>query len=400
LIKYSNKLYGLENLIKKIEDERKRPRITTQTIVKSALVMCLTRMGSLNALEQMEGNRFWKGWIEDKLPSADTIGRVFAQIDEGAIRDGIYQIYSRLRRNKAMKPFAEGLFGLVIDGHESTASYKRCCEGCMKRRIKTEKGEIIQYYHRQVTAILLCKDLEILLDSEQQRAGEDEVEAAIRLIKRVLKKYPRAFEVVIADGLYVRANFFKLVIEAGKEIIAVLKDERRDLVQDARSLFEVEKSEITEEGQTRRECWDIEHFNSWEQLGKEVRVVRLLETTVTKSQLTGKEEEKISDWIWVTTITKNRACTKTVVNFGHGRWRIENNGFNELVNDWKADHLYKHDPTAIGTFYLLTMLAYNLFYAFIGRNIKAVLRNKYTKKHWGNVIAAELYCNIPKFAYG
>lgn len=362
--------------------------------------MFLTKMGSLNALEQMKGNGFWKDWIEESLPSADTIGRVFSLIDVEPIRKELHYVYERLKRNKVLEPFASGMYGLIIDGHESTASYKRCCEGCIERKIKTEKGEIKQYYHRQVTGILLSKDKQILLDSEQQRGGEDEVEAATRLIKRLLRKYPRAFEVVIVDGLYVRANFFRIIMEAGKEVIAVLKDERRDLLQDAISLFKVEKSEITEEGQTRRECWDTEHFNSWEQLGKEVRVVRSLERTVTKSQLTGKEEEKVSDWVWVTTLTKEKCSTKGVVDFGHGRWRIENNGFNELVNEWKADHVYKHDPRAIETFYLLTMLAYNLFHAFIGRNIKPVLRNKYTNKHWSNVIAAELYSNIQKFAYG
>ena len=44
--------------------------------------------------------------------------------------------------------------------------------------------------------------------------------------------------------------------------------------------------------------------------------------------------------------------------------------FNELVNGWHADHIYKHDPTAIEAFTLLAFLAYNLFHAFLACNLK------------------------------
>lgn len=219
MIRYCKKTYRIEEIIEGIEDQRIRPVISTETVVKSALIMCLTRMGSLNALEQQKGNSFWNKWIGEEVPSADTIGRVFARIEGEAIRDGIYYIYSRLRRNKALKPFSGGMYGLVIDGHKSSASYKRCCKGCLQRKITTEKGEIVQYYHRQVTAILLSKDFQLLLDCEQQRIGEDEVEAVKRVLKRVLRRYPRAFEVVIADGLYVRVSFFDIVLESGKILL-------------------------------------------------------------------------------------------------------------------------------------------------------------------------------------
>jgi len=80
------------------------------------------------------------------------------------------------------------------------------------------------------------KDFPLLLDVEEQRRREDEVSCATRLCKRILKAYPRAFDVVITDGLYLEAPFFNLFLEHGKHIIAVLKDERRDLMEVA-SMF-------------------------------------------------------------------------------------------------------------------------------------------------------------------
>jgi len=35
----------------------------TSTIFSSTVIMMLTRMGSLNALEQDKGNSFWRRWL-------------------------------------------------------------------------------------------------------------------------------------------------------------------------------------------------------------------------------------------------------------------------------------------------------------------------------------------------
>ncbi len=379
-------------MIEAIKDSRPRPQIKTPEVIKGALVMALSRMGSLNALEQTKGNLFWKRWLAgEKLPSADTMGRAFAVINRDAIREALRHIYSRLKRNKVLKPAFGGLFALIVDGHESHASYLRCCKECLTRTIHTTKGDKIQYYHRNVTAVLLAKDFLVLLDLEPQRPGDDEVAAAMRLTERVLRNYPRAFDLIIADGLYTRPNFFKLASDHGKEVLTVLKDERRDLLQDARGLFNSEKPTVIQSGCTQRQCWDIEHFHSWPQVGREVRVVRSLETTTIRRQIGGEEKQETSDWMWVTTLSRQKVCTEDVVNLGHGRWDIENKELNELVNSWHADHVYKHDPVAIEAFWLLTMLAYNLFHAFINLNLKPKLRYKYTCLHWSRVIAAEIY---------
>src|ERR1039457_3549011 len=119
---------------------------------------------------------------------------------------------------------------------------------------------------------------------DPQKRGEDEVKCAMRLLERVLKDYPRAFDLIIADGLYAQAPFFKMAIKHGKDVIAVLKDDRRDLLKDARGLFKQEQSEVYQELQVRQECWDIENFTSWDQLDCPVRVVRSIETKKIKRQ--------------------------------------------------------------------------------------------------------------------
>lgn len=370
---------------------RKKPQIQTKTAVSSALVMALSQLGSLNALEQTAARKFWQRWIENPLPSADTIGRIFTQIYCNDLRRVIKAVYSKLKRNKALKSLYAGLFVLVIDGHESYSSYLRCCNGCLKRTRHKKDKDITQYYHRQVMAQLVGENFYIPLDIEPQLPGEDEVQAAKRLLERVVKDYPRAFDIILLDGLYLRANFFWLGLEHGKDVIAVLKDERRDLFKDAEGLFKFEQPLIYRDKNTTRQCWDIEEFSSWSQFVNKIRVVRSLETTYVKRQLNKKKEKLTSQWMWAGTISKAVLPTQEFIKIAHKRWKIENEGFNELVNSWHANHVYKHNPKGIESFWLLIMLAYTLFHAFINRNLKPEIKYKYSKLHWARLITVELY---------
>jgi hypothetical protein len=374
-----------------LSDGRKRPRIKTPTVFGAVMAMLWTRMGSLNALEQTKESRYWKRWLDRDIGSADTHGRVWSSIDVEMLRKMLKAVYVRMRRNKALRGTHQGLRALIVDGHEQSASYLKDCKGCLARRIGEEDKVRVQYYHRHVTAMLVCADRLVLLDCEMQKAGENEVGCAARLLERILKEYPRAFEVVLGDGLYAAGNFFKMAQDHGKDVIAVLKDDRRDLMGDAMGVFATRQPAVSQKGKNHRQTWDLEGFTSWEGFGKAVRVVRCLETQTFTRQSNGQEERITRDWVWVTTLPQAIASTETIVEFGHKRWGIENQGFNELVNAWHGDHVYKHQANAIEAFWIVLLLAYNLFHAFVDLNLKAVLRVRHTMKHWAAVMAAELY---------
>ncbi len=353
-------------------------------------------------METLEGAPFWKKWLGRKLPSADTIGRVYSSLDTAVLRQAIRQLYERLKRNKAL-PGIGGLGVAVIDGHESHASYRRCCGGCLERRIQRSDGEQLQYYHRQVTLQLLSdapaaspfniqgEPLPLLLDAEPQLPGEDELAAAKRLLERVLAAYPRAFDVVLADALYAAATFVNFLLAHGKDAVIVLKDERRHLFQDVQGLWRTQPPQAGEYRSRDCQWWDHEGLLSWPQVAQPLRVVRSVETWRRRSQLDGELHEHQSDWVWLTTLGSRQVSTAQLVRLGHQRWDIENRGFNELVNGWHADHIYKHEPHAIEMFLLTTFLAFNLYHAFVARNLKPSLRRGKPRVFWARVMAAELY---------
>ena len=363
--------------------------------MRSVVAMNLSRLGSLNALEQTKPGRFWRSYLGGPLPSADTVGRVCALAEPAGIRQMHRHVYSRLKRMKALSPLIGGLIPAVLDGHESHATYRRQCPGCLERTIHTKKGDRVQFYHRYVAVTLVTRDMCIMLDAEPMLPGEGEIATANRLMDRVCEKYPRAFDVVLGDALYADSVFFNHMLSKGKDAMAVLKDDRRDLLKDATSLFDQMPPVEVQTNRMKSLHWDVEDFTSWSQVNCPVRVVRSCETRTVRKQLDGREKDSPSNWVWVTTLSARQASTRTIVKFGHRRWAIENEGFNELTTRQHGDHVYKHEPQAMLTFWLMAMLCMNVFVAFYIRNLKPELREASSMLHISRRIAAELYNSIP-----
>ena len=378
-----------------VRDLRLRPRIATHVVVRSILVMFLTRLGSLNALEQTHSSGFWQRWLEAPLPSADSLGRIMECTEPETIRQSLHAFYSQLKRNKALPPTSHGLMALAIDGHESHATYRRCCEGCLERRVNTRKGWRTQYYHRQVDAMLLSGKFPIWLDSEPIEPGGDEIAAAKRLLARVLHDYPRAFDIVLGDALYSDAEIYTLLLGHGKDVLTVLKANQPDLLQEAQTLLEEVEPVVMESHGTWREVRDLGGFTMAAELNRPLRVVRSRESRQVRRQLDGQKEELLSQWLWVTTCSAHRATAEALVRLGHARWDIENQGFNEFVNRWHGDHVYKHSAKALLNFSLMAMLAFNLFHAFYALQLKPELRRRFTCLHIARTLASELYHITP-----
>jgi hypothetical protein len=171
-----------------------------------------------------------------------------------------------------------------------------------------------------------------------------------------------------------------------------VKDERRNLYQDVTGLFEHRTPQC---GKRRgRDCqwWDFSELASWPQVKTLLRVVRSLETYSVRRQLDATVSQETSDWTWVTTLPRQQAPTERIVSWGHQRWDIENFGFNELVNGWGADHIYKHESHAIEAFLLLAFVAYNIFHAFLNLNLQPQVQEGKPEIYWARLIAAEIYC--------
>ena len=359
------------------------------------LAMQWTRLGSLNALEQARPGGLWQKWLGGSLPSADALGDASVALALDDLREELHAQYTILKRNKAIRPLPRGFLPLIFDAHECGASYLRQAPGALRRTVKTAKGERVQFYFRHVAAMLRHAKGELLLDVEPLRPGEDEIAAALRLLERLAVRYPRAFDTVSGDALYLHPDFCRLARRHGKYFLVVLKNENRNLVVDVRGLLPLVEPHRWSDGQTDIEAWDIPDLTTWTQYGGPVRVVRTIETRHVRRQRTRKPETEQTEWMWATDIPVWKAPRKIVVRLGHGRWSIENQGFNEIVNAWHADHIYRNDPHAIAALYLLLFFAYNLFHTFLTRALKPALRASYTMAFLAEKVRADFLNAIP-----
>ncbi len=338
------------------------------------------RMGSLNATDtELHIPRRMEKVVGNKKPSGDSIGRIFAQMDSSAIRDILSTVNHKVKRNKALRTDWPMRF-VSFDGHELFSSRSRCCSQCRKRTITVKNKPVTEYYHLVVVCHLVGFDLALPLDLEPILPGEGEVIAAKRLFRRVMNNYPRFFDGVVVDALYLEAPFINLCLKHGKDVVAVLKDERRILKQDARGVFKLIDPVVLKKDKVTAQIWDVDGFWTVEKVDVPMRVLHSEEKEQKRRRKGGKwiRETEEHNWWWATTIPQKQLSTFLLWRVGHSRWDIENDLFNDLVNRWFMNHCFKHHPTAILNFLLTLFVAFVLIQSFYKLNMKSQMRARFS----------------------
>lgn len=378
--RYVDKVFHFGELIGMLHDSRVKPMISTAAVWSSAFFMFATRRGSLNAAEaDWRMPRPAKALLGPQPPSADTVGRVFTQMDSDELRQMLCRINHQLKRNKALATSGPLVFA-AVDGHEFFASRHRHCSECLQRTLEIGGVEVVEYYHRGVACHLIGFDLPLPLDVEMLRPGEGEVVAAKRLLERVFQSYGRFFDAIVGDGIYMEAPFFNFCLEHGKDVLAVLKDDRRLLLQDAQGLFAQMPPQECQDGRRSIRYWDVEGFTSAEGVQQPLRVLHTEETETVRTRVKGEwiHKTETHSWYWASTIKQEIASSRWLWHAGHHRWDIENDLFNTLATHWGLDHCFKHDAKAILNFVLTLFTAFVLMESFFQRNLKQPCRARLT----------------------
>jgi hypothetical protein len=156
---YVEKVFGLGDRFPTLTDSRLRPRIPTAAAFASAFTLFATRRGSLNGLEpDLRIPARLRGLVGARIPSVDSIGRIYALMDSQPVRDLLCDIVHQLKRNKALTSH-EGWYVAAVDGHEFFSSRKRCCPQCQTRTLTVDGEKVTQYSHQGADCHLLGHDL-------------------------------------------------------------------------------------------------------------------------------------------------------------------------------------------------------------------------------------------------
>jgi hypothetical protein len=379
---YVEKIFKLRSQLCRLTDTRIYPQIPTATAFASVFTLFATRRGSLNGLEQdLRIPARLRGIVGARVPSVDSIGRIYELMDSQPLRQNLCDIAHRLKRNKALTSH-EGWYAAAIDGHEFFSSRKRCCPQCQRRTLTVNGQPVMEYFHQGVVCHLIGQSIALVLDVELLQPGEGEETAAKRLLERVFAHFPRFFDVVVGDALYFDAPFINFCLDRHKHVIITAKGDHRLLVQDAHGLFGQQPPGCWDERNRKLTVrfWDAEGFTSCEGVKRPLRVLRTEETELRRERIAGqwKETEQTTPWSWVTTLSKTQLSTRGLWQCGHARWDIENDCFNTLATHWGLDHCFKHAADAIVNFLLTSFIVYAAQQSFWQRNLKSAPRTTLT----------------------
>jgi hypothetical protein len=115
---YIEKVFHFSEHVATVTDSRKEPIIPAASVFQMAFYMFATARGSLNAIDK---DRHFPGRLRrlvgPRVPSADTVGRVYACMDGDTLRQMLVAILHRVKRNKMLSSSGQWLFA-AIDGHE------------------------------------------------------------------------------------------------------------------------------------------------------------------------------------------------------------------------------------------------------------------------------------------
>jgi hypothetical protein len=115
---YIDKVFEFRRLVGSLTDSRLEPVIPTAAVFGTAFTMCATCRGSLNGIDT---DRHFPGRLEKfigpRVPSGDSVGRVYAQLDSETLRAMLRDVHLRIKRNKMLHQTTDWMFA-AVDGHE------------------------------------------------------------------------------------------------------------------------------------------------------------------------------------------------------------------------------------------------------------------------------------------
>jgi len=374
-VAYADKQFALPLLAGCFDDGRADPEVPGRAVGLSLLLGEVAHVPSLLQLQAETQLPQWQRWVGYHRPiSHDTFGYASNRMKpEGLRRAGIF-INRKLKRGKAFAASkTHGLLAVSLDANEQFCSDHRSCEDCLTREVtcKDAQGHEVkktQYYHQQVYAQLSGPRLSVILDLEPMRRGEEECAAALRLLRRIRKQYgPRFVDLVVVDSWYANGPFLRTVAkELGWPVVAVLKQERYEIYQEALALTQGQPTQVVEGDGRQIEVWDVPALRFSDTYTDPVRVVRVRERWSERTRR-GQEWQTVAKeqtWIWVVAGDLDAYAGATIRDLGHLRWKIENNAFGQLTQHWHLTHCAHHQPVAVLALLWIKIIAFTLFHAF------------------------------------
>ena len=354
--RYLNKVFDFRSAAASLTDSRRNPEIPPAAVFLATFHAFVFRLPSFQQLESellQPGLQRWIG--ADRAFSDDVLRYSLSGFHLAGLKQMQTDINRILKRNKVFDTGrVQGRIVAALDGIETLSSYSRHCDSCLERRVMVKqaggKVEQVQYYHRAVGCQMISGPVKTFLALEWLQPGEGEDTAALRLLRGLPDRYgSRFFDILLLDALYAQAPVFQLAKEMGWDLVVSLKQNLPDLYQSAIRLFarrpaDCQMSEKRGGKSYEIQLWDTEGLPFSSGYSEPVRVVRSEESLTQNHYRRGKLTPATTEheWLWATTLDRKAFPAAVVRRLGHDRWKQENNGWNDLTQNWAFKHGFLH----------------------------------------------------------
>lgn len=373
-LRLSKLLPSIRDVFDKIPDDRKENASATtysiSDVLMSGLAMMCVQDPSMLEFQRRLENSFGSNNLKtlfnvEKVPGASQFRRLLDTLTPELVQEAFVPCLRKLQKTRLWTDYRvlNGRYAVLIDGSEFYRSQKCGCKNC--REYKHRDGSF-SYAHQVLAATLAHptakKPIPLMLEEISKEDGvrkkDCEYNAACRLIPRLNKQHPRMDMVYVADGLYSKAPFIKLLKANKASFILVAKPgDHSDIetnISGLRKCGGVKKMEI-DLGKNKKGIYEwVKNIPLNASTDLMINWISYKETTEK-----GKVKYKNS---WVTDLKPTKNNIKELVSVGRHRWQIENQVFDILKNHgYKLEHNYGHGKQHLAfIFIILNFLAYML----------------------------------------
>lgn len=326
----------------------------------------------IETLRIMSGNQRLK-----EMPHYDTLNYYLERLSPECLSDLRKKMVTSLIRGKQ---FNRGrLLGkywrVILDGTGLFYFKEKHCENCLCTIRKTDDGKTTKlYYHKVLEAKIVLSDAVIIslgtefIENEKEDVNKQdcEINAAKRLLRKIKKEYPRLPICIQGDALYATEPFMELCREKCHwEYIFTQKDTRQKKLDES---FEWIKSGEDSTRQTGlcKEKGKAFYANHVEE-GIKKQLMNVFEYEYETKDKKGNCQS--IRFQWVTSLELRKRNLEEMIHAGRGRWKIENEGFNNQKNGlYRIEHLNSKNSNAMKNHYLLTQISDILMQLYLAWN--------------------------------
>lgn len=380
--------HELRDWIAEMDDPRNPSYITYQQTDLNYLAI-LKNVCSQHSMREMEENFNKENCIRTlrlmsgngklkEMPHYDTLNYYLERLSPECLSELRKKMIVSLIRGKQFN--RNRLLGkywrVILDGTGLFYFKEKHCDNCLCTEKQLADGKKIKlYYHKVLEAKIVLSDSIVIslgtefIENEKEDVSKQdcEINAAKRLMEKIKKDYPRLPICMQGDALYAAETIMQLCRENYHwEYLFTQKATRQKLLGES---FEWIKNGDGAEKKSGlcEEKGNACYANHVEELAGKKEVMNVFEYEYETEDKEGKKHTMGFQWVSSLELTKRNL--EEMIIAGRGRWKIENEGFNNQKNGiYRIEHLNSKNSNAMKNHYLLTQISDILMQLYLAWN--------------------------------